>query len=63
MLAAWRPSQAGAEIRTRGRVRVLVAELCPIISSVAPLAIGWWINLPALFQRLADFGLGEFFLL
>src|SRR4029077_244803 len=28
-------------------------------SSVAPLAICWRSNLPALFQRLADLGLGE----
>ncbi len=32
-------------------------------SSVAPLAICWRINLPALFQRLADLGLGELLLL
>ena len=29
------------------------------LSSVAPLAICWRSNLPALFQRLADLGLGE----
>src|SRR4029077_1450087 len=32
-------------------------------SSVAPLAICWRRNLPALFQRLADLGLGELLLL
>src|SRR6266566_6712811 len=32
-------------------------------SSVASLAICWRSNLPALFQRLADLGLGELFLL
>src|SRR5947207_6170364 len=32
-------------------------------SSVAPLAICWRINLPALLQRLADLGLGELLLL
>src|SRR5947208_15658171 len=32
-------------------------------SSVAPLAICWRINLPALFQRLADLGLGKLLLL
>ncbi len=32
-------------------------------SSVAPLAISWWSNLPALFQRLADLGLAELLLL
>ena len=32
-------------------------------SSVAPLAICWRSNLPALFQRLADLGLGELLLL
>src|SRR5262245_23405046 len=29
------------------------------VSSVAPLAICWRSNFPALFQRLADLGLGE----
>src|SRR5262245_40847205 len=33
------------------------------VSSVAPLAIGWRSNLPALFQRLADLGLSELLLL
>src|SRR5215472_9366720 len=33
------------------------------VSSVAPLAIGWRSDLPALFQRLADLGLGELLLL
>jgi hypothetical protein len=32
------------------------------LSSVAPLAIGRWIDIPTLLQRLADFILGEFFL-
>src|SRR5512133_365622 len=32
-------------------------------SSVAPLAICWRSDLPALFQRQADLGLGELFLL
>ena len=32
-------------------------------SSVAPLAICWRSNLPALLQRLADLGLGELLLL
>src|SRR5207249_12090031 len=33
------------------------------VSSVAPLAICWRSNIPALLQRLADLGLSEFFLL
>src|SRR5580765_7200728 len=33
------------------------------LSSVAPLAIGGWSDLPALFQRLADLVLGEVLLL
>src|SRR5262249_2460995 len=33
------------------------------VSSVAPLAIRWRSNLPALFQRLADLGLAELLLL
>src|ERR1700758_2012629 len=33
------------------------------LSSVAPLAICWWNDLPALFQRLSDLGLGEVLLL
>src|SRR5215471_6804553 len=33
------------------------------VSSMAPLAICWRSNFPALFQRLADLGLAELFLL
>src|ERR1700745_3024681 len=33
------------------------------LSSVAPLAICWWSDLPAVFQRLSDLGLAEVLLL
>src|SRR5690349_1867449 len=51
----------------RGCANILCHWMAPAddgkrVSSMAPLAISWWSNLPALLQRLADLGLGELLL-